>query len=405
MNQMNVLIKKMFILALVISSMIKCSSDVERGIPSQENDAAPSPVTDVRITAIPGGATLSYTLPKSGNLLYVMAEYAIGEKLFEKKASFYNNSLTIEGFPDTKSYDLKLYSVSRSGTKSLPVNVTVNPLIPPVESTFQSIVMEPTFGGVKVHFTNENESELKLVVLTTDSLGDLFPADMYYTKQKEAAFSVRGFEPEERTFGLYVLDRWNNYSDTLFVEITPWFEQQLDKFHFKALHLPTDTYEPHASATFTMERLWDGVWGTDACFHTKPNTGIPQWFTFDLGVKARLSRFKLYHRLSGNNGANSDGQYSAGSPKIVEIYGSNNPNPNGSWDSWDLMGKFESIKPSGDPKWTSEDIQYACFDGEDFEFTDPQPYRYLRFKVLKVWSSVTYIFLAELTFWGEILDE
>ena len=393
------------LLAVVIVGMIQCADDVDRGIPTLKDDAPPSPVTGVQVEAIPGGAILSYTLPKSGNLLYVMAEYTIGDKLFEKKSSFYSNNLTVEGFPDTKQYNLKLYSVSRSGTKSAPVSVKINPLTPPVVAVLNSVVLEETFGGVKVKFENESESELKLVVLTTDSLGDLYPADMYYTKRKEGSFSVRGFSPELRKFGFYALDRWDNYSDTLFVELEPWFEEQLDKFKFKPVYLPTDTYEAHASASFTLERLWDDVWGTSAAFHTKPNTGIPQWFTFDMGQTARLSRFKFHHRYASFSGTASDGQYSAGDPQIMEVYGSNNPAADGSWDSWTLLGQFESVKPSGDAKWTSEDIQFAVNDGEDFEFEDTGVYRYLRFKILKNWGGVTYIYIAELTFWGEVLPD
>ena len=116
------------LLAVVIVGMIQCADDVDRGIPTLKDDAPPSPVTGVQVEAIPGGAILSYTLPKSANLLYVMAEYTIGDKLFEKKSSFYSNNLTVEGFPDTKQYNLKLYSVSRSGTKSAPVSVKINPL-------------------------------------------------------------------------------------------------------------------------------------------------------------------------------------------------------------------------------------------------------------------------------------
>ncbi len=395
------------LLAVVIVGMIQCADDVDRGIPTLKDDAPPSPVTGVQVEAIPGGAILSYTLPKSGNLLYVMAEYTIGDKLFEKKSSFYSNNLTVEGFPDTKQYNLKLYSVSRSGTKSAPVSVKINPLTPPVVAVLNSVVLEQTFGGVKVKFENESESELKLVVLTTDSLGDLYPADMYYTKRKEGSFSVRGFSPELRKFGFYALDRWDNYSDTLFVELEPWFEEQLDKFKFKPLMLPTDTYEAHSSASFTLDKLWDDVWGSSSTgiFHTKPNTGIPQWFTFDMGQTARLSRFKFYHRYASSSGTAADGAYSAGDPQILEVYGSNNPASDGSWDSWTLLGQFESVKPSGDAKWTSEDIQFAVFDGEDFEFEDTGVYRYLRFKILKNWGGVTYIYIAELTFWGEVLPD
>ncbi|MEA4917885.1 DUF5000 domain-containing lipoprotein [Proteiniphilum sp.] len=397
--------KKYILLVFIAISMVNCSDEVWRGIPTSENAPAPPPVTNVQVTATPGGADITYTLPESDILLYVMAEYSIGNRIISKKSSFYSAHLIIEGFPDTKEYNLKLYSVSRDGMKSDPVNVSVTPLTPPIVSIFNSIVMEPTFGGIKIHFENDSEAEVKLTVLTTDSDGEIYPVDIYYTKRKDGNFSIRGFDAEERTFGLYVLDRWNNYSDTIFVNLEPWFEEQLDKFKFRAMNLPSDTNEAHSSSTYTLDQLWNNVWGTGAAFHTKPNTGIPQWFTFDLGAKARLSRFKFHHRLAGSSGAGSDGQYSAGDPQIMEVYGSNNPNPDGSWDSWTLLGTFESIKPSGLASgWTTEDIQFACYDGEDFEFPDIEPVRYLRFRVTKVWGGVTYIYIGELTFWGEVLE-
>ncbi len=53
-----------------------------------------------------------------------------------------------------------------------------------------------------------------------------------------------------------------------------------------------------------------------------------------------------------------------------EIWGSNNPNADGSWASWDSIGTFESFKPSGLPlgQVSAEDIQFARVDGEDFDF-------------------------------------
>jgi len=388
---------KKYFLATALLLFLGCQK-YQNGVPVSEDDQAPAPVTNAQVESLPGGATISYTLPKSESLLYVMAEYSIRDGVkIDKKSSYYNNSITIEGFPDTKTYDVQLYAVSRGGKKSDSLTVKVKPLTPPVISTFMSLSMRPTFGGVNVSFENESEADIKITVLTTDSLGDLYPAEVYYTKSKEGNFSARGFAAEKRKFGVFVRDRWNNYSDTLFSDITPFYEEKLDKTKFKEVDLPTDTYVQHCCGT-GMKDLWDDVWGGGNVFHTKPNTGIPQWFTFDLGVTARLSRFKFYHRDGGIAGA-----YYAGDPEVIEVWGSNNPPPNGSWDSWTLLGHFESVKPSGAATPTAEDIQFACIDGEDFEFPlGLSPVRYLRFKILKTWGGVSYMYMAELTFWGSV---
>ncbi|MDR1859622.1 MAG: DUF4959 domain-containing protein [Bacteroidales bacterium] len=392
-------------LLLAFAMMLASCEEIDKGVPVPD-DVTPAEVSDVNATGIPGGATITYTLPKNSNIMYVVAEYELEDGiLHNKKASVYSNSITVEGFADTKTRNITLYSVSHSGKKSAPKTVEITPQTPPYSATYNSLEIEATFGGAKVNFANESKADLKLIVLTTDSVGDYYQVYTYYTKAPEGQFSIRGFSTDERTFAVYTLDRWSNKSDTLFVAVTPWYEQQLDRLKFAAVHLPSDTYEPHMSDSYRLETVWDGVWGSTAAFHTKPNTPIPQWFTLDLGVTARLSRMKLWHRLAASSGTGSDGQYSNGAPKLIEIYGSNAPPIDGSWENWQLLGRFDSYKPSGDARWTDEDIQYACYDGEDFEFTDNSPVKYVRVKLLQNWGGVTYMYLSEIAFWGDIETE
>lgn len=390
--------KYLFITILLIFTACK---DYDKWVPVSKDDTAPPPVSNVQVKNLPGGATISYALPKSENLLYVLASYDKGDSAnIEKKSSYYNNSITIKGFGDTSQHKINLYAVSRGGKKSDPVTITITPLTPPVTSVFRSLIVQPTFGGISVQFENESEANVKIVVLTTDSLGELYTTKIDYTKAKEGDFAARGFDSVSRKFGIFVRDRWNNYSDTLFVEHKPWFEEEIDKSKFKEINLPTDTYEPHVGKG--MEMLWDDIWNSNGnVFHTHPNTGMPQWFTFDLGEEVRLSRFKFYHRLAGNGGKGTDGAYNSGDPTEFEIYGSNDPNPDGSWDSWTLLGHFVCKAPTSTPP-SSEDIQFACVDGEDFVFplTDTMAVRYLRFKTLKTWGGVTYMYISELTLWG-----
>ncbi|GAA4304765.1 DUF5000 domain-containing lipoprotein [Compostibacter hankyongensis] len=386
-----------YLLIAVMILLAGCQGD-EKMTPVNKNDAVPDQVSNVHIKNLPGGAKISYNVPKSENLLYVKALYEIrkGTEL-EVKSSYYNNSLTIQGFPDTSEYEVKLYTVTRGEVASEPLTIKVKPLTPPITTAFRSLALKETFGGLSVGFKNESEADIVLTVLTPDSLGDLYPAEVYYTKRDSGVFAARGFEDKPRKFGVFVRDRWNNHSDTLYTEVTPLFEEEMDKTKFKAANLPTDTYTQHCCGT-GMSDIWDDNWNGGNAFHTKPSTGLPQWFTFDMGVSARLSRFKFYHRKG--SGAGTDGAFYSGDPKIFEIWGSNDPSSDGSWDNWVLLGHFEAIKPSGQATPTTEDIQYACVDGEDFEFGPDIPkVRYLRFKTLQTWGT-DYIYIAELTFWG-----
>lgn len=387
-----------YIIILCILCIYSCSEEKNEPL---FGDSAPLPVTDIQVESLPGGAKITYKTPKDENLLYVKAVYTLADgTVKDVKSSYYKDHLIIEGFTDTIAYSANIYTVSRGEQESEPIKVTFKPLLSPIKVTYKSLKLADTFGGVRVTFENESEANLIITVLTTDSLGDLIPADTYYTKRKTGSFAVRGFSTDERLFGVFIRDRWNNLTDTLYADINPIYEEQVDKSKFREVKLPSDTYEGHINTN--MSKLWDGKIGMGAgeIFHTKPGTGLPQHFTFDMGTINLLSRFKLNHR----NGTGSDGMYTGGDPKIYEIWGSNNPDSDGGWENWTLLKECESIKPSGLPEGTvtSEDQQFAGVDGEEFEFDDGLPaVRYLRFRTIRVWGALDHMYIAELTFWGK----
>jgi len=173
---------------------------------------------------------------------------------------------------------------------------------------------------------------------------------------------------------------------------------ELAKSRFSPFYLPTDTYEPNAPNT-TMDRIWDGVLvKNDPTFITRVGTAMPQWFTFDIGVVARLERMRIHQR-----GVAANRYYNGGNVREAEIWGSVAPNPDGSWDdSWVLLGTFESFKPSGPGAVTQQDIDYAM-QGEVVLFDESAPaVRYVRFKTISNWDAANrgYTNIGQLTFWG-----
>lgn len=176
-------------------------------------------------------------------------------------------------------------------------------------------------------------------------------------------------------------------------------EIELNKENFVPLILPTDTYAAYSNNNNSMDKIWDGRLNTESpTFLTAPGTPMPQWFTFDLGTTAALTRMKLYQR-----GTNATRLYSGGNVRKFEIWGATDPNPDGSWDdSWVLLGEFESVKPSGLPAgdMTSDDLNYILA-GENFSFEDAPPVRYIRFKTLSNWDSRDrgFVNIGEVTFW------
>lgn len=359
--------------------------------PSDEDSGAPGQLEQVQVKNIPGGAELTYTLPNSANLLYVRASYEIRPGLTrETKASYHRNTLVVDGFPDTNRYTIRLSTVSRSEVESDPIYVDIKPLIPPVLETFKSLDLQATFGGLSIAFENSSGEDLAINVLATDSIGDLVPADIIYTRLPKGIVAVRGFDDTERKFGVYIRDRWENYSDTVFATLTPLYEMQLDKTKFKSFPLPTDDWQANQNTPSRhMGKLWDGNLTPNDNHYYGPFTSFPSSFSFDLGAQYALSRMIFYP-----NGFTS-------TPRFFELYGSNNPSPDGSWESWTKLMDGELVKPSGLPpgQHTEDDLAYANA-GIDYEFPiGTEKYRYLRFRTLSVWVG-QFSAIKEITLYG-----
>lgn len=375
----------------------------------KSDDTPPGSVTDVTVENLPGAAVVSYDLPEDSDLLYVEAVYQINnETTREARSSLFNNSLSVVGFGDTLQHDVKLYAVDRSENESEPVTVTVEPLTPPVVSVSQSLDVQDDFGGINVAFHNENEADIVILAITKDDTGDWISAGDLYTSRREGDFNVRGFEAEPRTFGIYVRDRWKNYSDTLFVEATPLFEIELDKSRFQELQLPGDAEA--FSGIWGMNNIWndDIIDAFVTSRDVEKGGGLPITVTMDLGIQVKLSRMKIWQRFGGNN----QYLYQQSNYKHVEIWGSNNPAGDGSFDGWTKLTDFESFKPSGFPggEFSNEDLEYAQA-GEDVGFpTDAPAVQYIRFRVIETWAAApgsegANMSIGEVTFWGQEQDQ
>ena len=367
-----------------------------------ENAPAPGPLSEntIKVENLPGSALLTYDLPEGKEVWYVKAEYEIRPGVArQEKSSEYTNQLLLEGFGESREYKVQLYVVGRNEKESEPVTVRVQPQTPPIKEVYQSLSMSEDFGGLNVTMQNSTKAEIVLFMITPDSLGDWTVAETYYTSQEDGIFYARGFEAEQRPFGVYVRDQYENYSDTLMQELTPLYEEELDKRNFEAVHLPTDTWEQRYSSSPGIPGIWDGDHSTSGYGHNFQSalpSSKPQWFTFDLGVKAKLSRLRYWQKAA---------LFWSGNAKIFELWGSNDPDPDGSWDSWTLLTTFESEKPSGLPgsEITQEDREYAT-SGEDFTFPlDAPPVRYIRFKTLETHNpSSQNVWVNEISFWGEV---
>ncbi|WP_257669723.1 DUF4959 domain-containing protein [Parapedobacter tibetensis] len=377
------------------------------------DDSAPAPgaVSGVSVKNIPGGAVLQYKIPTDKNMLYVKAVYTTNRGVVrESRASYYVDTLLIEGYGASGSYPVTLYAVGKNEKISEPLTVLVEPLPPAVELSFPDLEVNETFGGVRISFKNEYEANLA-ISLMYDSLknGMWRPLQTFYTKSRTGSFSYLGLDSLDARFGIYLRDRWDNKSDTLIKELTPLYEERLQKPYIE-YNLASDTYLPvEGSQNYALPQIWDDITSSvnNDIFATPHTSPIPQTFTFRLNDPAIISRIRVHHRQNS--------EYAGANVKRFQLYGSNAavPGDDLAGGDWTLLGEFESFKPSGPGgAVTPEDKEYANVQGENFELvvTDkvPNPWipvRYIRFRSMETWAGNTttgQVIIAEITLSGQV---
>ncbi|WP_196940130.1 DUF5000 domain-containing lipoprotein [Sphingobacterium pedocola] len=386
----------LFISVLVLGS---CEAEIKQVY--ERNMTPPGVITDVKVTNLPGAAKIEYRLPSDQDLLYIKAVYTLssGRKM-EVKSSYYNNSLTVEGFADEIPYSIELFAVNRSEVASEPTAVTVNPLENPIWEVYRSLETIAAFGGIRVSGANEFQKNVTIMVMT-DSLGEWVPSvDNIYTSAKQFSRTIRGLDTVPQSFAVTVRDKYMNFTDTLITRLTPLYETALPKSRYNALVLPGDALQEYTSTG--LNKMWDGDnfnWPNISL--TKPGTTTPQWVTFDVGQLAKLSRIVIWDYPEYTNSGRM--YYFGGNLRNFEIWGSTSPPTDGSWNNWVKLGTFESLKPSGLPTGQQSDEDYQmAYSGLSYDLDVAAPkMRYIRIRSNRNWQGSTFMSIAELQVYGD----
>ena len=374
--------------------------------PINTSKEKPEPVSDAVATPAPGGAIISFVVPKDANVLGIKAVYTTNKgNQREVSASFYVNSLTLEGFNDTDEHEALLYTVSRAQVLSDPIPVRFTPLESPLSKATKSASITSDFGGACFSWENEEQVLLTVEMFAADENGELKTARIVTSTLNSDYFSVRGYEPTPRIFAAVFSDNFDNVSDTIYPlsgYITPKVEKQFDKtimsiYRHNGAFLPGDVsfnnYEGRE------EFMFDDNYDT---FGHSNSGSLPVSFTLDVGKPVMLSRVIIFQRKDQNF------TYRWGNPRRIIIYGRLDPPVTETWDEWTELIDFTIIKPSGtnseyDIK-TDEDMQ-AAENGHEASFPiSSNIYRYLRFTVMTSWENRPYAHPAEITLYGEYAE-
>jgi hypothetical protein len=410
-----------------------CKEDI--GITAARQGEKPNTLKNLAYEEAPGGAKISYDLPTSADLRYVKATYTLENgKEMVTKASIYDNQLAVQGYAAIGEHEVKLVAVSVGDVESDPVTIKIKTGKPNyiilAESFKSNDFFYSTFGGVNLKFENKDAANIILSVFkygenpTTKEIG-WNVLNETYTKSKEGVIRVRGEQPIATTYGIVIRDQWGNVSDTVRRNLTPQEEYEINNLLiYNGITAYSDmnrngdyisNYNAQSGSAEMQVSLFDGIEGSPYYITNKQWWGkaapIPFQFTLDARKKAQVSRVKLWGR-NDNYGL----LFQATHPKEFELYGSNSPAQDGSWDSWTLLGTFEGIRPSGLAFGTnanSEDQDYAR-KGEDFEvnWDNPSGFKYFRIKVNCTWNGVREqplgnaltVAISELKLYGKYVD-
>ena len=392
--------KKYIFLIISIIAFNACSEEGHK--PLNADKGKPAQVSQASAVAIPGGALLSYRIPDIDDLLAVKAVYTLADgRQREVMASYFVDTLKIEGFTDTNQHEALLYTVSRAQTLSDPISVFFTPLESPLAKIIKSVEIYPDFGGAAFKWINEDNALFVFDLLVEDDNGYMVSTKVFQNKFDSMEYTIRGYDPAPRRFALNITDQWGNESGLIYPQgetVTPIREDKLDKSVMRFMHLDGDS----------GFNIWGGmdVFMLDddmTTFGHSTPYDWPPYITIDLGKKTKLSRIVINQRLFSNmyyNGANwSSFIVSRYAPEGVPPQQVNNAD-------WNMVLSCNVEKPSGMPlnECTNEDLRQAR-QGDSFAFPrDMDPTRYVRISVLQTWGFFNYSFNSEITFYGSYTE-
>lgn len=317
-------------------------------------------------------------------------------------------SYVITSIPEN-TYSFMIHTYDDEGNMSIPVEVLGTVYGDNYRGMLINRLLKSTYydgQDLKLNWGTAENSEVGIHVNWIDTNGanqniDVDPSETetllpYFDIDKPLSYSTT-YKPDSLAIDVFQATAVEKIIDPVIL---------IPKTTWVAMTMPGDM---GINGSYLLTRLWDG--NTTNFMHSTDPVTLPCTFTWDLGLKAKLSKMKLWPRN------NNDDRWNRGHPRVFEIYGSLDPNPDGNLDdSWTLLGKFECVQPSGNGianPWlapTDEDITLSN-NGIEFKFVpddsvDPHAtVRYIRFRSIEHFNPTQppRILLAEISIWGTLV--
>ncbi|NLX66834.1 MAG: DUF5126 domain-containing protein [Bacteroidales bacterium] len=442
-----------FLAAIISSLLLVACADSYSGIEQiKTSSEKPEKITVNEVISKSGALEIYFTLPKGNpHIAQVVASYINKQgKKMEFKVSRYSSSILVEGFTGTNEVTVELTCIDNSGNESDITTVKAAPLLSPVEIAFNTMHIEPAFGGIKVEWQNKEANPFVIHVLNEDtlqvgvvSLAEDLNKAIYSTDSTNTFAYVRHYPAIEQKFGFIVSDKWGNRTDTLVKSLIPYKEEKIDYSYVKAVTFFNPTF-------YGGSRNWDdwainpatGIQNDGNCHGTGNapqtifngvRTGVlfycykfvknlkdpdpanqimvqDVYATYDLNMNVRLSRVIIFPRPTITY------TYNRSSPKRFRIWGTDDTN-NQRWskfpEGWTLIGEYVGVEPVDRDNLTAEEIEYFNYnqeytisEGNVNPNAEPTAsFRYMRLQLMESYNPlIQYYTINEFEMYGDVLE-
>lgn len=258
-----------------------------------------------------GELTFKYDLPQDEDIYYVKLRYQINGKVIERKASYLNDSILVEGLPDTSERTYEFIAGDRVGNESTVAQIKAACQTPPHILAYNTSWTKGDYGGGKVGWNNESKLWVYLNVEYTDK-ENIPVLQVFKTNLTTDSVSVGNLWNGEKSFSYYFTDRFGNKSEKKQVKVNALPALLIPKQPMKLIFLQGDI----TSWYWELGNLFNGELGerfisTNGLIN---DFSIPQYFTIDLGREAQISKVIIYGNTKG-------AYYKDDLMKEFEIYG------------------------------------------------------------------------------------
>jgi len=306
MNKRIIYTLVLFVLSCILYSCESKDTDIQ-------DIVAPGEIKNLTLKATSYGTiTFSYDLPDDEDVYYVKIKYKVEDKIIERKASYLNDSIFVEGLPDTDIRTYQFVAGDRFGNESNAVEINAVCDTPPNLLAYNSSYTKADYGGGKICWTNKSKSWVYLNVIYNDE-NNVPLLQMFKSNLETDSISIGSMWDGEKSFSYYFTDRFGNISETKEAKVNALPAQLIPKNGMKPIYLDGDIPLWYSGADLFNDNIYERMLSNN---YDISDFNIPHYITIDLGKEAVISKMILF----GHPDQTYD-HYKADLLKEFEVYG------------------------------------------------------------------------------------